>query len=136
MIFDPLQGRFKPVTRGSLVVPGVRELATKVGGMLLCTDQEDTVLEDGRCERGYGCLEIHQIHVIRPGCVTEIYTQTDEHVVVVRIGWPMLVEFDREIDVVRGVGGLGGVRAEENRESDRMLSEDQPGGGRDRERRR
>jgi hypothetical protein len=48
----------------------------------------------------------------------------------------MLVEFDREIDVVRGVGGLGGVRAEENRESDRMLSEDQPGGGRDRERRR
>lgn len=69
-------------------------------------------------------MDAHEIHLIRLESVTEVGTQSEGDGVVARVGWPMLVEFDREIDIARRVGRLGGVGAEENREPNRMLPED------------
>ena len=123
MVVDSGQGRIESVARRLLVGLAWRELAATLGGVLRFTDKEDPVLEDCRCEWWRNRVEIHEIHVIRFERVTEVGTQPQEHVVVAGIGWPVLVKFDCEIDIACCVGRFGGVRAEENREADRMLSE-------------
>jgi hypothetical protein len=122
MVVDPGQGGIESVPRGLLVGRACRELTAKLGGVLRRTDDENPLLEDRReCWRDRA--EIHEIHSIRSERVAEIGTQPEEYVVVVRVGWPVLVECDCEIDIARRVSRVGGVGAEENCEPDRMLPE-------------
>ena len=123
MIINSGQRRIESVARRLLVGPAGRELAANLSGVLRFTDKEDPVLEYCRCECWRDRVEIHEIHVIRFERVTEVGTHSQEHVVVAGLGWPVFVKFDCEIDIARCMGRLGGVRAEENREADRMLSE-------------
>ena len=51
MVVDSIQGRIESVARRLLVGLACRELAAKLGGVLLCTGEEDPILEDGRCKR-------------------------------------------------------------------------------------
>jgi hypothetical protein len=87
------------------------------------SNQEDPIFEYRRCEWLSDCVEINEIDVIRVQFITKIDAQPKEHVVVSPICWLVFVSLDRKIDVARIVGRLSGVRTEQNREPDRMLSE-------------
>lgn len=86
--------------------------------MLLLADKEHPILEDCRRECRRNCVDIHEIHVIRPKCVTEVGTQPEEHVVVAWIGWAVfvgnvwlpVVEIFLAVALVRGTSAFPEIR--------------------------
>lgn len=123
MIVDLLEGRIKPGTSRLGCRRGRGDLALKLGGVLVIAQEENAILEGWSRECWRNRMEVHEINIIRFECVTEAGSEPEKYLIVARISRSEVFEFDCEIDIASRMRRLSGVRDEENREPDQMLSE-------------